>query len=146
MARSVLITTMIEEFCSRFSTGGQIIHTGKDDSVCAEEELRRLGVSLDERGKLPDLVIYLPDHNRLLLMQDASSRGPIDTQRRGELSGLFGGAFADLVFVSCFPSRADMRRFRDVAWETAVWCVDEPDHLIHFNGEGLVGPYEYDSS
>jgi len=25
--------------------------------------------------------------------------------------------------------------------ETEVWCADEPDHLIHFNGKRLFGPY-----
>ena len=23
----------------------------------------------------------------------------------------------------------------DIAWETEVWTADNPDHIIHFNGE-----------
>ncbi len=28
-----------------------------------------------------------------------------------------------------------------IAWETDVWCADNADHLIHFNGERFLGPY-----
>lgn len=136
---------MIEEFCPRFAKGGQVLDVGdagKDDPIFAEDELRRLGVSLDKHGKLPDLVIYVPDRNWLVLLQDASSHGPVDGKRYGELGALFGGATADLVLVSCFPSRAAIRRYpADIAWETEVWCADEPDHLIHFNDERFLGPY-----
>jgi hypothetical protein len=29
-----------------------------------------------------------------------------------------------------------------LAWETDVWIAEAPDHLIHFNGEQFLGPYE----
>jgi len=29
----------------------------------------------------------------------------------------------------------------DISWETEVWIVDAPDHMIHFNGERFLGPY-----
>jgi hypothetical protein len=29
---------------------------------------------------------------------------------------------------------------RDIAWETEVWLADNPDHLIHFNGDRFLGP------
>lgn len=28
-----------------------------------------------------------------------------------------------------------------IAWESEVWIVDDPEHLIHFNGERYLGPY-----
>lgn len=30
----------------------------------------------------------------------------------------------------------------DVAWETEVWIADNPDHLVHFNGDKFLGPYK----
>ncbi|MEU9456791.1 BsuBI/PstI family type II restriction endonuclease [Streptomyces sp. NPDC048277] len=33
------------------------------------------------------------------------------------------------------------RTTKDIAWETDVWCADNPTHLIHFNGERFLGPY-----
>lgn len=45
--------------------------------------------------------------------------------------------------MSCFPSRSEMRKYLNViAWETEVWCAEDPTHLIHFNGERFLGPYE----
>ncbi len=97
---------------------------------------------VDAHGKMPDLVVYLPDENWLVLMEAAPSHGPVDAKRYGELKELFKGSSAGLVYVSCFPSRAEMRRhLRQIAWETEVWCADDPTHLIHFDGERFLGPY-----
>jgi len=36
-----------------------------------------------------------------------------------------------------------MRRFlAEIAWETEVWCAEDPEHLIHFDGERFLGPYD----
>jgi type II restriction enzyme len=91
---------------------------------------------------MPDLVVYLPGKNWLVLMEAASSHGPVDAKRHEELAALFQGSTAGLVYVSCFPSREEMRRYlSQIAWETEVWCADNPSHLIHFNGERFLGPY-----
>ena len=29
----------------------------------------------------------------------------------------------------------------EIAWETEVWVSEQPDHIIHFNGERFLGPY-----
>lgn len=98
---------------------------------------------MDRHGKMPDLVVYMPDRNWLVLMEAAPHHGPVDAKRHGELKKLFKGATAGLVFVSCFPSRAQMCGYLTrISWETDVWCADDADHLIHFNGERFLGPYE----
>jgi type II restriction enzyme len=92
---------------------------------------------------MPDIVVYLPDRNWLVLMEAASSHGPVDGKRHGELKELFKDSSAGLVFISCLPSRVELRKYlKDIAWETDVWCADNPSHLIHFNGERFLGPYE----
>jgi type II restriction enzyme len=111
--------------------------------VFEEERLAALGVTVDSHGKMPDLVVYLPDRNWLVLLEAATSHGPVDSKRRGELQGLFDLSSAGLVYVSCFPSRVEMRKYlHQIAWETEVWCADNPTHLIHFNGERFLGPYD----
>lgn len=30
----------------------------------------------------------------------------------------------------------------DISWETEVWIAESPTHLIHFNGERFLGPYQ----
>jgi hypothetical protein len=144
--QNVLIKDIVEEFCSRFTKGGLVLYVGdagKDDPIFEEQALRNLGLTLDKHGKLPDLIVHLPDRDWLVLMEAASSHGPVDAKRHGELYELFEGARPGLVFVSCFPSRAEMRKYLSaIAWETEVWCADNPSHLIHFDGERFLGPYE----
>jgi BsuBI/PstI restriction endonuclease domain/BsuBI/PstI restriction endonuclease HTH domain len=144
--QNVLIKQMVEVFCSYFTHGGHVLYVGDADAkwaVFEEEVLAGLGVSVDQHGKMPDLIVYLPDRNWLVLMEAASSHGPVDAKRRGELSSLFSGSTAGLVFVSCFPDRREMRRYvAEIAWESEVWCADNPTHLIHFNGKRFLGPYE----
>ena len=35
-----------------------------------------------------------------------------------------------------------MKYLDDISWETEVWVAESPTHLIHFNGERFLGPYE----
>jgi len=45
------------------------------------------------------------------------------------------------VFVTAFPDSKVFKRFVDqLAWETEVWIADNPDHMIHFNGDMFIGP------
>lgn len=107
-----------------------------------EQKFVSLGVTLDKHGKLPDLVVYQEEKNWLFLMEAAMSHGPIDAKRHGELKALFTGSTAGLVYVSCFPDRATMRKYAaDLAWETEAWCASDPTHMIHLNGDRFLGPY-----
>jgi hypothetical protein len=143
--QNILIKSMVEDFCSYYTPGGQILYLGDADSkwaVSEEDVLKKLGVEIDHHGKMPDLVVYLQDKNWLVLLEAASSHGPVDAKRHAELTKLFQNSIPGLVFVSCFPTRAEMRKYlADIAWESEVWCADSPTHLIHFNGERFLGPY-----
>lgn len=143
--QNILLKAMVEDFCARFTPGGQVIYIGDAGDKWAlfeRERLSSLGVEVDEHGKMPDLVVYLPDRNWLVLMEAASSHGPVDSKRQAELADLFAHSTAGLVYVSCFPDRAEFRKYVDkIAWESEVWCADHPTHMIHYNGERFLGPY-----
>ncbi|WP_404311524.1 restriction endonuclease [Agrococcus terreus] len=143
--QNILIKQMIDDFCAYFIPGGEVLYIGDADSKLMHfdaQKLAALGVTVDAHGKFPDLVVYQPEKNWLFLMEAASSHGPVDAKRHGELATLFAGSSAGLVYVSCFPDRAIMRRFlADLAWETEAWCASDPTHLIHLNGERFLGPY-----
>lgn len=35
-----------------------------------------------------------------------------------------------------------LRKFCDqIAWETDVWIAENPDHMIHLNGDRFMGPH-----
>jgi hypothetical protein len=44
--------------------------------------------------------------------------------------------------VTAFETRRSMQSFlSQLAWESEVWIAEDPDHMIHFNGEHFLEPY-----
>ncbi len=146
--QNVLVERIIDEFCPRFTPNGKPIYVGDTDAKWAyfdKATLAELGVSVDEHGKMPDVVVHHRDRNWLVLIEAVTSHGPVDGKRRDELTRLFSGCSAGLVFVTAFLTRAAMVRYlSEISWETEVWVADAPSHLIHFNGERFLGPYARD--
>lgn len=149
-AHSKLIRDIVEEFAPRFLGGAEVIYigdTGAKEDFFKEDRLKQLGVVVDRKGKMPDVVLYMEKKNWLVLIEAVTSHGPVDGKRHGELNSLFEKSLAGLVFVSAFPDRRTMMRFlAEISWETEVWTADAPSHLIHFNGDRFLGPYEDTSS
>jgi type II restriction enzyme len=95
-----------------------------------------------EHDELPDIIAYNVDKNWLYLIEAVHSSGPISEIRRLELERLTKDCTADIIYVTAFLSRAEFRKWSsEIAWETEVWIADNPDHLIHFNGDKFLGPY-----
>lgn len=145
-SHSELIKAIIEEFGARFVPGGVLIYagdTGEKWGYFDKVGLAEIGVKVDDHGKMPDVVLFYPEKGWLILCESVTSHGPVDGKRHAELERLFAGSKDGLVFVTAFPSRTVMMRYlREIAWETEVWVADAPTHLIHFNGERFLGPYE----
>lgn len=58
-----------------------------------------------------------------------------------ELERMLADCTAGIVYLSAFPDMAEFRKhLRNIAWETEVWVAEIPDHLIHYNGDRLLGP------
>ena len=142
---SELIKAIIEEFAPRFAPGGVLIYAGDTAEKWGyfdKELLTELGVQVDGHGKMPDVVLYYPEREWLLLVESVPSHGPVDGKRHEELARLFAGSKAGLLYVTAFPSRVVMTRYLgEIAWETEVWVADTPSHLIHFDGVRFLGPY-----
>jgi hypothetical protein len=146
---SQLIRAIIEDFASRFAPGSVLVYagdTGDKWGYFNATLLAELGVDVDSHGRMPDVVLHLPAKNWLLLVESVTSHGPVDGKRHSELLRLFAGSTAGLVFVTAFPDRPTMGRYLgEIAWETEVWVADAPSHLIHFNGDRFLGPYQTDN-
>lgn len=144
--QNLLVERIIHEFCPRFAPGGNLIYVGDTEDKYAyfdSDALARLRVSVDSHGKMPDVVVHFVEKNWLLLIEAVTSHGPVDGKRRTELQRLFAGSSAPLVYITAFLDRATMVRFLGaISWETEVWIADAPSHLIHFNGERFLGPYD----
>jgi len=143
--QNVLVEAIVNEFCPRFTPNGILVYVGDTDAKWAffkPDVLKRLGVTVDSHGKMPDVVVHFEKMNWLVLIEAVTSHGPVDPKRRAELQEIFQQSSAGLVFVTAFLDRRTMARYlKDISWETEVWVADAPDHLIHFNGERFLGPY-----
>ncbi|MEX5217346.1 MAG: hypothetical protein NW701_05920 [Nitrospira sp.] len=142
---SKLIKAIIEDFAARFVPGAVLVYAGDTGDKWGYFDavlLARLGVNVGPHGKMPDVVIYYPERNWLLLVESVTSHGPVDGKRHAELARLFATSTAGLVYVTAFPDRSALGRYLvDIAWETEVWVADAPSHLIHFNGARFLGPH-----
>lgn len=140
---SELIKAIIEDFAPRFAPGSRLVYAGDTGAKWGyfdADLLSGLGVAVDSHGKMPDVILRSPERNRVLLVEAATSHGPVDGKRREELAYLFNECKSDLVYVSAFPTRATMVKYLGViAWETEVWIADAPSHMIHFNGDRFLG-------
>jgi hypothetical protein len=144
--QNVLVKKIVEDFCALFTPGGQIIYVGDTQlkwSFYDAKTLAALGVAIEEHGKMPDVVVHHVKKNWLVLIEAVTSHGPVNPKRRQELKKLFAGSSSGLVFVTAFIDRHAMLKYlNDISWETEVWVAESPTHLIHFNGERFLGPYE----
>jgi adenine-specific DNA-methyltransferase len=144
--QNVLVRKIVDDFCPLFTPGAAPVYIGDTAEKWAyfdEEAFQALGVSVEAHGKMPDVVVHHEAKGWLVLIEAVTSHGPVNPKRRQELQALFHGCRADLVFVTAFLSRRDLVKYlNDIAWETEVWVADSPTHLIHFNGERFLGPFE----
>lgn len=79
-----LVKKILEEFCRRFTPGGVLVYvgdTGKKQRHVEKDYLRELGVTFDEHGKIPDVIVHLPEKNWLFLIEAVASHGPINIKR-----------------------------------------------------------------
>jgi hypothetical protein len=147
---SELIKQIIEQFAPRYVPGGKLVYvgdTGEKWGYFDENLLQSVGVTVDNHGKMPDVVIYYPEKHWMLLIESVTSHGPVDSKRHEELAKLFASSKAGLVYVSAFPNRRVMNKYLEfISWETEVWIADAPSHLIHFNGMYFLGPYPAEES
>jgi hypothetical protein len=143
---SELIRAIVEEFRPRFAPGSVLLYVGDTGDKWAYFDavlLSSLGIEVDSHGKMPDVVLHYVEKNWLLLVESVTSHGPVDGKRHADLTRLFAGSTAGLVYLTAFPNRSVMGHYlSEIAWETEVWVADAPSHLIHFNGARFLGPYQ----
>lgn len=143
---------IIHEFCPRFiGESGFVLYIG--DTASSRDEggkflhlesnyLRDLGVSPMSHDKLPDVVVYDTKKKWLFLIEAVTSRGPVSPKRWLELEEALKECKVGRVYMTAFPNAKEFRKHAaDIAWESEVWIADNPDHMIHFNGDRFLGPH-----
>jgi adenine-specific DNA-methyltransferase len=143
---------VIHQFCPRFiGEAGKVLYIG--DTASSRNEggkfmfldiplLNSIGVPPMSHDKLPDVVVFDEKRKWLFLIEAVTSHGPVSPKRWLELEEALSTCTVGRVYVTAFPHRAEFRKnAADIAWETEVWIADNPDHMIHFNGDRFLGPH-----
>lgn len=138
---------IIEEFAPRFAPESEVLYVGdtqKKDLYKKREKLKELGVEITDNDKLPDVVLYSEKKNWIYFIEAVTSVGPISKKRISEIESMTEKCIAGPVYVTAFldmTSKNGFKKFIDkIAWETEVWVANNPDHLIHLNGDRFFGP------
>jgi hypothetical protein len=136
--------TVIEQFAPRFASGAKVLYLGdtaNKDLYVDKEGLAKIGIPITEHSKLPDIVIYDEPKEWLFLIEVVTSHGPVSPKRILELEDFLKDSEVGKIYVTAFPDKSEFRKHvTDIAWETEVWIADNPDHMIHFNGDKFIGP------
>lgn len=144
---------IVHEFSPRFiGKGGKILYIGDTASsrkeggklmVVEKEYLESIGIKPMSHDKLPDIVIYDEKREWLFLIEAVTSHGPVSPKRWLELEDSLKDCNVGKVYITAFLTRYDFRKnAADIAWETEVWIAENPDHMIHFNGDRFLGPHD----
>lgn len=139
-----LVTAILQEFAPRFLNDAHVLYVRDDSGAVVHESgvLRSLGMTSNASAKYPDVILFSRELNWLFLFDIVISGVVIDEQRSAEIADLFSPATTGIVQMTVFRDRSTLaQHLEQINWQTEVWLADEPEHLIHFNGENFIGPH-----
>jgi adenine-specific DNA-methyltransferase len=135
---------IVNEFGPRFAPGAKLIYLGdtaKKTLVLDKDTFSKLGITIAEHGKFPDVILYDSKKKWLFLIEAVTAHGPVSPKRQIELEKVFEKFRAGKIYVTAFLDFATYKKYaNDIAWETEVWIAEMPSHMIHFNGDKFLGP------
>lgn len=135
---------IIEEFAPRFAPDSECLYVGdtiEKDLVKNIKKLRELGFEITLHDKMPDVVLYCENRNWIYFIESVTSVGPMDPKRIIEINEMTANVTAGKIFVTAFLDFGTYKKFSEaLAWETEVWIAEQPDHMIHLNGDMFLGP------
>lgn len=137
---------ILEQFAPRFAPNSECLYVGdttNKDLFKNSTKLKTLGFDVNVHNKMPDVILYREDKNWLYFIEAVTSVGPMSAQRVIEIKRMTNRTSAGKIYVTAFPDFATYKKFStDLAWETEVWIANNPDHMIHLNGNRFMGPHD----
>ena len=143
-AHNQLQKAIIEDFAPRFAPNSECLYVGdttRKDLVKYVDKLSSIGFEITVHDKMPDVVLYREDKNWVYFVEAVTSVGPMSPKRVSEIAAMTENVSSGKIFVTAFLDFATFKKFSEqLAWETEVWIVDMPEHMIHLNGDKFLGP------
>ena len=138
---------VLTEFLPRFGYGAEVLYCGDSDNkygvVYEKEKLKKFGIQDLSQGKLPDIVAYSKEKDWIYLIEAYHTSNPMTIERKYELEQIFLDVADKCIYITAFENNDSYHACtEELAWETEIWIVTEPDHMLHRNGVRFMGPYE----
>lgn len=137
---------VVEQFLPLYGYNATVLYIGDTSEKQMHkysERMKSLGLDIEDRGMLPDIVAFSNDKQWIYLIEAVHSSNPFNPERCIELKRtVLKNCQLGVVFVTAFLSKTDFAKWLpQIAWETEVWIADNPEHMIHFNGDKFLGPH-----
>lgn len=142
---SVISKAVIEEFAPRFlHQPGVIVLSESANKVVARDDslAREIGLAIPTDRYLPDMLLVdvAPKDPVLVFVEAVATNGAITETRKVaflRIAGDAGFGEGQVVCVTAYIDRnsaAFKKTIPDVAWDSLVWFVSEPDHIVVLKG------------
>lgn len=137
---------IVEQFLPIYGHGATVLYIGDTSEKHMHKysaKMKELGLDIADRGMLPDIVAFSDNKQWIYLIEAVHSSNPLNPERCIELRRtVLNNCQYGVVFVTALLSRKDLSKWMSqIAWETEVWLADNPNHMIHFNGDKFLGPH-----
>ncbi len=137
---------VVTDFLGRFAPDAVVLYIGdtaKKRLLRNDQALRDLRLPIPAEGdKMVDIIAHDPAKGWVYLIEAVHSSNPITEVRHRLLRHVTRDCAAGRVYVTAFLSKTEFRKWSaDISWETEVWLADNPEHLIHYNGDRFLGPH-----
>jgi hypothetical protein len=138
---SVISKAVVEIFAPAFLYQPAVLLLSESgDKIVAQEErlMSSIGLTIDRAKLLPDILLFDLETGRELLVfvEVVATDGPISETRKQGLLEIAQGARISperIAFVTAYRDRnapAFKKTFGAIAWDTLVWFMAEPDHIV----------------
>jgi hypothetical protein len=143
---SVISKAVIEEFAARFLHSPAVVFLSESANkvVSRDNELAAaIGLKIESDRNLPDIVLadLGPEHPLLVFVEVVATDGAVTPARKialQEVASRGGFPPENLAFVTAFFDRSNpayRKLVSEVAWESFVWFVSEPDKIVVLRGD-----------
>lgn len=136
---------IVENFLPLFGYGASLLYLGDTADkhlIFDEQALIGFGFTDLRHGALPDIIAYSRAKNWLYVIEAVFTCNPVTIARKMLIDEITLSSGVEVVYVSAFPDRETYVKFAaQIAWETEAWIADNPEHMIHYNGDRFMGPH-----
>jgi BsuBI/PstI restriction endonuclease len=146
---SVISKAVVEVFAPAFLYQPAVVLLSESgDKIVAQEErlITSIGLKIDRATLLPDIILFDLEAGKELLVfvEVVATDGPISESRKQALLEIAEGARISperIAFVTAYRDRGEpafKKTFSAIAWDTLVWFMAEPSHVVMLREKPLL--------